>query len=444
MGKRYALHSLPEWVLCSVAAVSLCANVLQGFRLPEAMYEAYVPLTILTALFLAILFVVGYSRRTVAAGIPILVIAAVVVLICSRNRISFLESENPEENTGLWYLVVLATALAVYLLSRTTGGSAVLCILGALANAWICLSLYPFSDACLIIFLVSALAIFSFCRYKRRVLKTSTRKSAYPAMLGISCAAAVISVLCASLIWFLIIAPLNPPVKDVKLINNLVSLEVMEKIGISKVEVLMNEDLSNQKDEDFERMTDETEDNEEEELQDLNNDPLGAVNSDLPDVEIPKDQGESLPVRYVQLLTRHTIAAILLTCLLVLLIAAAVALFVLRHRLWLNRLKKTAQRDKQVDILYHRLRKKLQVIGMAKSGADTPLEYARRIEKQTALLDRGGPTWLELSEIFSRLCYGFVPVSDEEYESYLSYYSSFFRRARRLCGVRYLWRQFRL
>ncbi len=441
MIKRYFVRSLPEWALCVAAGAALCGNVLEGFILPEELYTAWLPMILLSMVLLAVLYAISYSRKTILIGIPLLLAAAVLaVVVCGQRGISLLETAVAEDNTGLWGLVCCVTVLVVFCLTRTAGGTAVLCLFGTLANGWICLSLYPFSVPCLVVFLVSSLALLALVRYRRGMLLYSTKRSGWNVMAGISLAMAGASVLLGSVLWFGLIAPMNPPTQDVNLLTKIVSLEVLERIGVSKTEILLDENqYSDEMDEDFDALTDEMEEETEDELEE---DPEEEAGSDQYDEDTPVPEGVTQALRdgLYGLIEENPALVILLGSLLVLLVAAAIACFLLRHRLWVMWLQRnTPDRNRQADILYHRLRRKLPLLGMPSAGTDTPLEYAERIQRQTALLDEDGMSWMELSEVFSRLCYGGIAVTEEECEGFLRYYRNFCRQAgklRRFAGLR--------
>ncbi len=446
MWMRYIRRCAPEWLLCAGAAAALCGNVLEGFVLPEAMYTAWLPLVLLSLALTAVLYAVSYSRRTLALGIPTLVVlAAVTVFVCYRLGIPLIETAEAEDNAGLWYLVVCLTVVVVFCLSRTTGGSAVLCLLGALANGWICLSLYPFYLPCLVIFLVLSVAMLSLCRYRQGMLRHSTRQSGWMAMIGISLAAAAASVLVAAVLWFGVLSGMELPTQDVNLITRIVSLEVLEKIGVSKTEILLDEkEFSDNMDPEFEEVTDEMEEETTEELEDEAEEVDGGNQQDA-DTPVPQGMGQAMTYGLFGLLTGSTVLTVATGLLLFLLLVGGILRFLLRHWLWLRRLQKRhPDPAQQVEQIYHRLHRRLPLLGMPGAGTDTPLEYARRIQRHTAVLDEEGASWLALSQCFSRLCYGGIAPEPEELEAFVAYYRSFYRQAPRLCGFHYLWRQFRL
>jgi hypothetical protein len=114
-----------------------------------------------------------------------------------------------------------------------------------------------------------------------------------------------------------------------------------------------------------------------------------------------------------------------------------------RHRLWLLSIRRKSL-DAQTGLIYHALRKKLGILGYLAQPGDTPLQYAERLTSRLMLIESEGETWLGLSQIYSRLCYGNATVTAGEYQQFVRYYEHFCKNCRSLCSGGYFWKQFRL
>ncbi|MCD7981273.1 MAG: hypothetical protein LUF32_02995 [Clostridiales bacterium] len=443
MIRRYILHSVPEFVLSLIAAVALTVNVLQSFRLTDAMYTSYGMFLAVTAVVLAALFVVCYSSRSKMIGIPVLiVIAALLVVFCSRMGYSLIESEVEEENWGVCVLVVIIIAVLAFIGSRTRLGSGIFAVAGAIAHAWICVCLYDFSVWALVVFLIAASVLYLYSRYRHQVLHAASRNHAFWPLIGTSVAAVVVAVALSAVVWFGIISPMNPPVLDVQLITRVVSIDVLERVGVSKKQVVMDRQNYTNEEEDFEIESDQQNDQQDEEQEEQDTPEDEAVLSE--ELETQRDDSITPNAMERSSILDYAFLPVILIIIAALIVIAVIYRFRKRHEIWLAKLKKREDETGQVRILYHLFRKKMEVIHISGKSCDSPVVFAKKAQNDTMLLDEGGPTWLDLSETFTRLTYGGIAPTGEEYEQYLTYYQRFWKVCRKICGFKYLWKQFRL
>ena len=436
MVKRYVFHTLPEWFLCMALLVSLDWNLVQSFDLPQTLCTNLVRMILVNIPVVTLMFTIGYSKRSLKIGIPLFIAVGVIAMLISvQSGISLLESDNADANTGLFYLVLIVTAVIVCALARRPAGAAFLGVFGALANAWFAVLKYPFSDLALVVFLLSASMLFLLAQYNGTMRKVSSVQSSFRPMLAVITAVAVLTLAGGAGLYYAIVRPLNPPTQKIQIIERVLSLEVLDQIGISKEQVLIDENLKSNDTNEDEHAVEEGDREQEEE---------DSSESERPQADNygSSDRSETLTPAF-ELLKEHHYLLIMLIILILMAISAVVARFLLRHRLWLKKIQKL-EREEQVDRIYHHLRERLPVLSVSPPGGDTPNHYAYRIRRQTRVLDASGATWRQLSNTFSKLCYGQKPVSDREYEKYIQYFETFWKGARKMCGVRFLWKQFRL
>ena len=435
MVKRYLLHTLPEWFLSIVLLVSLDWNLVQSFDLPQTLCTDLVRMILVNIPVVTLLFTIFYSKRTLKIGIPLsIAVGVTAILVSVQSGISLLESDNADANTGLYYLVLILTAVFVCFLIRQPVGAAFLGVFGALSNAWFAVLKYPFSDLALLVFILSVSMLFLLAQYNRTMRSVSSVQNSFRPMLAVITAVAVLTLAGGTGLYYAVVRPLNPPTQKIQIIERVLSLEVLDQIGISSEQVLVDENLkSNDTGEDEHAAEDGDREQQEE-----------SSESERPQADQYGSSSQSETLRPAfELLKEHHYLLILLIILVFLLISSVLARFLLRHRIWLKKIQKL-EREEQVDRIYHHLRERLKVLSVSLPGGDTPNRYAYRIRRQTRILDSSGVTWRQLSRTFSRLCYGQKPVSDREYQSFIQYYETFWKGARKMCGVRFLWKQFRL
>lgn len=445
MIKRYIVHALPEFVLCLICAVSLSVNVVQSFRLTDEMYTSYLMFIVVTGVVLAALFFVGYDRKTMTAGIPILiVIAAVLVILCGRMGYSLIETDVFEDNWGVCYLVVVIIAALSWLSSRSQLGTMIFAAAGAVTHGWICLCLYGFSVKAMVVFLCAVIVLYLYTRYRHQILNVHSPGHAFPALMGTSVMVTVVALAAAAAVFFGILAPLNPPTLKLELIERVVSTEVLQKVGVSKDMVVMGDEYASQVDEDYDASSrDKNNQLQEDKTIDGDRDSMPEKESATEDIETERDESILTENEKVFSLLDHPVLLIILICAAAALVVLAVVRFLRRHSIWLSRLQ-SRDRGEQICQMYYLFRAKMKLMNISGMSCDTPVNYARRISGRTKILDEGGPSWLELSGIFSRFIYGRISPTEEEYHQYLEFYHKFWKGCRKICGFRYLWKQFRL
>lgn len=234
MVRRYVLHTLPEWILCMTLLVSLDWNLVQSFDLPQTMCTDLTRIIFTDLPVVTALFAVSYSRRTLKTGIPLLIAAGVMALLLSiQNGVSLLESDDADANAGLFYLILIVTAVIVCPLSRQPAGAAFIGVFGSLANGWFAILKYPFSNLAFLVFLLSAAMLFMLAQYNWTMRSVSSVQSSFRPMLAVILAVAVLTVAAAAGLYYAVIRPLNPPTQKIQVIERIVSLEVLDQIGIS-------------------------------------------------------------------------------------------------------------------------------------------------------------------------------------------------------------------
>lgn len=435
MVRRYLFHTLPEWILCMTLLVSLDWNLVQSFDLPQAMCTDLPRIILVNIPVVTLLFAAGYSRKTLKIGIPLfIVIGVIAILICVQSGISLLESDDADANVGLFYLVLIVTAVVVCPLVRQPAGAAFLGVFGALSNGWFAVLHYPFSNPALVIFFLSIAMLFLLAQYNNTMRRVSSVQSSFRPMIAVITAVSVLALAGGAGLYYAIVQPLNPPTQKIQVIERVLSLEVLDQIGISKEQILVDENLASDNTNEDMHTTEEGDQEQEEEE---------SSGSERPQADLYGSSESQAFNPAFELLKEHHYLLISLILLTLLGISAIVARFLLRHRIWLKKIQKL-EKEEQVDQIYHHLRERLPVLSVSPPGGDTPNRYAFRIRRQTRILDAPGVSWRQLSSIFSKICYGQKPVTDREYRYFIRYYETFWKGARKMCGVRFLWKQFRL
>lgn len=439
--KRFIISSVPDYLLCLVISIGVTANVVQGFQVPSAMYTSFATMVIIASIVLVPFFVFSYSKRNALIGVAVIVILAVVTLaVLTSNDLSILESDEPENNGPLWYLLCVVCPLAVFLLSRTVSGTAVLFVGGALLMAMLAFLEYSFYLRGMIAFLVATGALFIYKRYWRNVMASHTVKVSIHAVVLAGIFVCVLSILGSAGVWYGIIKPLNPPSMELKLITEYLSYEILDIVGVSKEVEIPDDTISNEPDNDKEKT-----DNED--AGDNQDDGSSGGNGSNADGQEDSDGGSSAnnsdkeynPIFHLEEMPfPWWIIFIILAIILVLLI-----LFfpIIRRRVWYKKVRGYCN-EAQIVLMHNWFIKKFRWLGIVPPGSDTPYEYADRIESHTQMLAAEESTWGKLTEIYVKLSYENRSIADEDVEVYRSVYKEFFKNSRKILGGKYILKYF--
>lgn len=445
--KRYVKYCLPDFVLCLLMTVGFCINLYQSFYLPEALSGDIPRLLLIAVPVTALLLAAAYSRRTVRIAVPVaavLIIAAVIIAYAAGVPLT--ERDDPEANAGLWYLLTVFCPLLIFLLSRTTWGSLILLVGGMFAVSTMAVLEYECFIWAYLLFLFAAGVSFIYQRYRKNIFSASTVKDAFPPLLATASVVMAISLLAGSLLCVTVVRAIDPPVQDLHFITKIVSVEVLERLGISQRESLMDENnTSEDVNENFDQMSNQTGDQDEELEQEEQNQTSDGSQQDEnsrqeSDLTINPDESVSArPVTYN--LPQMRALRILLIILAAALLAALIFFLANRRKFFLRRLSRLSRED-QVLFFYGWYCKKFRYLKIIPAGSDTPYEYAARIEPKTRHLAAGDVTWEDLTDDFVRVFYGKQEISEEEFSKWLKFYGAFPKNCRKMLGGKYIFKYF--
>ena len=423
MVRRYLRSALWEYPLCVLCSAALARTLFQGFYLPEDLSGSPL-LTALLALALQAAFLLfGYSRRTVVLGIVCWIAALAALLLWARSA---------PAGIPLWLLLNAVPSAAVYLLSRSRVGGWVLLLLGILVCAAAAFLEYALSPLPLLIFLWAGICLLGCRAYRRSVLTGSAAKTSFPAAFLTSAVACALALSLAAGCYAAVIRPLNPPTRELKLLTRLVSLEVLERIGVSSQVHIFDED----------RFSDQT--GEEDRISPLEGEePRQGPDETLPQ-SLPPQAGEEnrpeegngpdgLEAQAISYLDKP-ILPILLPIVVVLAVVGAVQLKRLSRKLWRRRTEDLPPGE-QAERLYTAMVAKFRRLKLPVPGPDTPYEYARRVDTALTRLLGREHGFDALTEAVVRARYGGLAPDLETLERCWRFWEQFYPRCRRGLGA---------
>ena len=423
--KHFIKYRITDFVLASLMTISVMYAVLSGFLLDENGWYYNPAAVAVTALVQQlVLMFLSYNRITtwigVAAGIMIL--AAAIILM---NVYSPLTNET-DNSMFIYFLAAVVISVMVFLLSRSRAGMIVLFIVGLLLTAGAEFLKWPEPTWSFVLFPVSAAAMFIYRVYQislKSVRLGQIKLLRYVLQTGI---AAVLALAVAFALFFGVVKKINPPTMELKLLEQLESMDILQVLGVSSIKEILLPTESSAELPDQQEIDNAEEDREEESETER-------------DEDTPKSLEEVLDmaaVTYERSLKQWL-------WLLLLIPAGFIAAFVIRVIL-----KKKKRRDigqmsgpDAVREYYSYFVKCLSKAGIKKPADRTIREFTKAQERNLSKFDTEGATFAGLSEVYERVTYGKLGVSDSERESFERFADGFMKNLRKYVGTfrYYIW-----
>lgn len=425
--RNYLLHHLPDWLLCGVAALCLVQTVCSGFELVDGFYSGAIPVLAIS-LGLGLLFqLLSYHRWATGLGIAAGVLLFLEAMVLCR-AVNPLQNEQ-ESSLLIFWLTELVTALLVFLLSRSRAGSIGLFLLGNLLGAGAHFLQFPAPGWAYVLFLPACggLYLYRSCGAAvRRAVLGKIQAGRYVVQLV---SLALAALLLAGAGYWALIRPLDPPTQELRLIQRLRSMELLQVLGVSSVKTVLDPSLSSN------APPDRTEFG--------NPPPEAPPEPELPEVppppaplKSPEPAETTAPVNYP---AETHLSRLWLLCLIPAAIALAFGLRAWRwrhFRTWLGALPHGEALLRGYPILLKRLGR----AGLARSATQTLTEFTA--ESATAL--EAFPGFPEATALYQRVLYGASVVTDGEYQQFDLLLAAFRRDLRRELGpVKYYLQAFR-
>lgn len=432
----YIRSRAASWLLCVCLNASMTAAICSGFILSDGLSDNLLALFTISAVLQAVLVLLAYSRRIAIAGIAAgaALAAAVVFYIYTRRPLA----DETANSTFLFLLIELAAAILVFLLSRTRVGSAVLFLVGTLIQAGVQFLQFPAPLWGFLLFPAAALILFFYRTYTVSLLKADmgkVRTGAYLRQAVLVCLAALVA---AGGVYFGVVRPLNPPTQELKLIRVLRSMPLLEVLGVSSTEIILDPDTASQE-------PPEEEDLGGEEGQDENAGLEGWQPESQPP-EIGDVQTQLNDILQQLTAVRYDKDTLQLLWLLLLVPAAIAGVFILRmalKRRWHRRVQ-ALPKTEAVLAYYQFFLSRLGKIGLKRTPAHTLREYAALTAVQLQAFNVGECTFGRLTAVYEKTLYGHCQVSEAEYQAFETFYGRFYRNLRREIGTgKYLLQIFR-
>lgn len=435
-----------EMVLLTVAAAALFSTVTYGFHVEDQLRAAYPAIILLPLCLTAYFTAISYTPRSVIVGSIAFAVAfgIVAAVLGAASGHAFFYDEYG--NIGFFVLIGTVVTVLGHVLTRRRA----LCFVYAVGGCFTCgLVQFLYLNGLLVqalVFLLDAVCLCVVC--VNRVASKGIAADDVPPwrFLGVGAAVAGVSVLLAAAVFALVVVPLNPPAREIKLFTEYFALETVHVRGEQMVEHKEDEEQVSNVEAEDDKQTNEVNDGSE----DVTGELTGGGSQGSAQGGDAGGQGYSITG-----FGRGTAAVdfpddpwtwLLVIPILLLLVAGTIACKLLLRRRRHRRMLALPARERALAY-YRFFDKRLPLLGVTRARASTPLEHAGETSATVGLLERDaeGATYLDLARTYSACAYGAAVPTEDELEEGERLYRVFFRNARRLVGApRYLTRFFRL
>lgn len=436
----YLKKRMGELLLCLGSAWGLASHLCAGFALSDRWENDPPVLLVLHFAVLLVLYFIAYRRRTTVVGIVCGVAAALAAVLYIRTVQPFQNEE--DRSLYIVILVVLCTDLAVFLLARSRCGTVILFLAGNILMAGSAFLQFPVKPACMVLFLLCSLLLFLHRFYIWSLLHAQAGKPEAGRQLAQNAVLCLLAAALALGTFACVIRPLEPPTQELKLITRLRSMRLTEVLGVYTTRTIYDEELeSTQEPETEEESSAPGDENDElppeQELQQPENDgqnteTIRPLNQRLQAIRMPA---------WGQIPLWKRILAI---CLVLIVLVLPFAIRLAWRQRWL-RLTRMLPPEEGAARFYLYFLQCLRYTGLPHAGHTTLTEYAADTAAAFEPFAVGKATFSRLTEIYTAVLYGHMPVSKEEYRLFEDFYGVFRRNLRREIGLpRYLLHWFRI
>ncbi len=421
---QYLKSRLPDWLLCTLMSAALSSAVCSGFEMSSPGKDSIAALLAAAVVVSLVMTVLAYRRVLTGIGIA----AGAVIAVAS---VAYLKTVHPLADEAahagfIFALVCIIAGILVFLLSRSRFGIIVLFLVGNLIGAGAHFLQFENPLWSFLLFTAAVLIMFFYRVYIISLMNADMGRVRTGKYMTQTVAVCLAAALLASGIFAGIVRPLDPPTHDLKLIRILKQMDMLEVLGIYNVKTVLNpfrdsskapdqSEFSNQKgDEEEDSMDGRNEDNEQEENDDSITDPSLQIKADA--------------IKYA---FKEYHLGWIISIVIILILAVAVAAVMSRRKRWRKAVQELSNEELVLNYYAYFLRC-MAIAGLKKPGQQTLREFAESTSHELEVFESGSVgggdaaagaevhsgagavTFGQLSDIYERVLYGGMNVSDEE------------------------------
>jgi hypothetical protein len=436
----YLKGSVWDFILCVIIVCSVNITVFSGFYISDYMHYNYPLLIGMAAGLNTLLFFAAYNRRSILTGIGISVVAVIIFVVFAQQNVSEGIFTDSESNPYLYYIIAIPAAVAIFLLTRTKVGTGIMFVSGVLllsAIQFLYESMHLFS---LILFLMATGTMYIYKNYRRNILNSKTIRTAPGRTTAISAVLCVLIIGLGFAAYSGIVQPINPSVRDLKLITEYKALPTLEQLGIAGITEVPDYDQATNK------KNDKTESAKNGDKKKDTKDGINDNKDKDSDVKNTPAFLDSLrnALFYVVNYLMHGYGWLVLLIVLIAVVTALVSIRLYLRKRWLKGLS-VKSREVQVMEMYRFYLARLHKLKIRKPPEDTLFQFVSRANPLLIHFNGGGVSFADLTETYVRANYGAEEIGQDELMEYLAFHAKFYVNCREYIGrFKYVFKFFSL
>jgi hypothetical protein len=425
---HYCKSRLGEYFFSLCVAVSLIYVIASGFLMDDVWSGKLSAILPLSALVLLLCYLAAYRRWMTGGAVVVgVILAAAVVIYCQQNHPLADETAN---STFLYLLITLLVTVLVYLLGRSRWGTVALFLVGTLIAAGAHFLQFPAPLWSVVVIPTGVIGIF-LCRVYLVGLKQALlgREAHWKTWVqsGLLC---LLTLALAGGIYGGIIAPLDPPTQELKLISVLRSMESLQVLGVSTTRTVLDTELTSTASPELSQSTDQTQEEEDEEPKETE---VPDNGSDLASDDQQEESSEETDLSAVSYDTKTLNLWWLWLLLIPALLAGGCGGLMARRKAW-HRKQQTLPPEEALMNYYLFFLSKLRRLEFRRPEGQTLRIFVRENQHRLAHYQVDDVTFQWLTEQYERVFYGGQPVTPETLEKCEAFYQHFYPALRQEVG----------
>ena len=425
-----------EALLALLISVTTLVTFAQGFYIPDSAADNVFLALLFSAGILLYCFTGYYNKRNmILFSILFVVIVAVLLAALHAGGKDIVDRQDSVTSIYIYYIAAAIIPAAVFLLSRTRIGLAVLFLGGIYIYALNAFLKFETKLWCLVVFILAAIVMFLMRQYRIMILKNMAAEPAFGQFAGTTAGTVAVAIMLSAALFFGVIRPLAPPAMDLKIIAKYLSYQILEMIGVTEQYQQPDQNSESNLNNDQQQET-----SEKEETEEKTNDETQAEDGD--DLERP-DTGANQDeegLRAVSWIHSPLLLILLITAAVIAAIVSAFLLKLQRRKKQMARLLSGDPRQQVVDT-YRFCLGKFEKLGFPRPDHYTELEYADSCYDRLSPYLRGSMDLDEMTDLFIDARYEGREIPEADAERFAGVYPSLLKNYRQLHGnLRYLLR----
>lgn len=412
-----------DFFLCLCMSLGLIFPLFSGFILDDFISQNLINTLIISCIALLVYLMFSYNKKTIISGIVISIVVIIALSIyLAQSAILANETDN---SITVSIIIILITSFLVFLANSKKQGLIALFLIGNIIIAAAYFLKFPVEIPSIIIFDLSLLISLWYRTYKDslQLVQAGTVQS-YRYIIQSTIISVIIMGLCSS-VYFGVIQPIDPPTRELKLIEKLEDMKILQLLGIFSQYDQFDPNLLSSKI---------PQENIKGNIEGEEEDNKDGQKEDVEKKDDAKDQTNGLSHETVQKIKynlEHFVIPWSIVIIILLIIIYIYMHFYLKRK-WENRVNNLSCED-QIINYYYFFFKRLNRTSLKRIKTDTLLEYSKKMDDELSEFNHD-IQFSNLTQIFMDVYYGHTNANLDQLQLFKDYYQCFYKGLRKEIG----------